>query len=82
LAIGLADGTWREIEVIEALGSPNRAMSAQALVEKFTNCAARAAHPLATATSATVAEIILSGTPDLPVASILNLLSGSLVEAD
>jgi 2-methylcitrate dehydratase PrpD len=39
LAIGLADGTWREIEVIEALGTPNRAMSDQSLVEKFTNCA-------------------------------------------
>ena len=76
LGIGLADGTRREIEVIEALGSPNRAMSDQALVEKFTNCGARAAHPLATATSATVAEIILRGSPELPVAAMFNSLSG------
>jgi len=76
LAISLTDGTQHELEVIEALGSPNRSLSDQALVQKFTECALRAAHPLSPTISATVAEIILSGYPALPIASLLDHLSG------
>ena len=80
LAIGLTDGTWSEIEVIEALGTPNRAMSDQSLVEKFTNCTGWAAHPITPAGAAAVAEVILRERQDIPVASIFDFLSGPLVD--
>ena len=79
LSIGLADGTRHEVEVIEALGSPGRPLSEQALVEKFAGCTGLAAHPLTPASSAAVAEIILEGGSDVRLSSILDLLTAPQV---
>ena len=79
LAIGLADGTWHEVEVIEALGSPGRPLSDQALIHKFADCTGQAAYPLTPASAAAVAEIILEGGLEVGLSSILDLLTAPQV---
>jgi 2-methylcitrate dehydratase PrpD len=75
LAVRLTNGAQHEIEVLEALGCPNRPLSDRALVAKFTACAGRAAHPLTPASSAAIAQAIVSGPPDLPMSDVLDLVS-------
>jgi 2-methylcitrate dehydratase PrpD len=75
LSIGLADGTRHEVEVIEALGSPRRPLSDEALINKFADCTEQAAYPLTRASSAAVAEMILEGGFEVGLLSILDLLT-------
>jgi 2-methylcitrate dehydratase PrpD len=77
LSLDFADGSRRELELIEALGSPSRPLSDEALVAKFVECAARAAHPLSAAQAAVVADMILAGAPAVPVIAIFDQLAPS-----
>jgi hypothetical protein len=59
MAIALADGRTLTAEVGEALGCPDRPLGEPALVEKFVDCARRAAQPLGEAGARALAKRIL-----------------------
>jgi hypothetical protein len=77
LAIGLADGTRHEVEVIDAQGAPSRPLSDESLITKFAMCAEVASMPLSATHAAKFAETLLRCAPEISATSLFDRLGGA-----